>query len=113
MSVVAAASIEIHTCPQDVPSLPAWFAEVTLVARHLTQRGILDSLCDQVHLARGRAGEYEVIDFLAVLFGYALSGEPTLSRFLAAVDEPCVEALRALFEQDYLQHGFSPEQCGG
>jgi hypothetical protein len=142
MSVVATASIEIQTCPQDVPSLPAWFAEVTLVARHLVQRGILDALCDQVHLARGRAGEYEVIDFLAVLFGYAISGEPTLeafferlapfarpfmalfgreqlphratlSRFLAAIDEPCVQALRTLFEQDYLQHGFSPEQFGG
>src|SRR6266699_3986198 len=134
MSVVATASIEIQTCPQDVPSLPAWFAEVTLVARHLAQRGILDALCDQVHLARGRAGEYEVIDFLAVLFGYAISGErtleafferlapfarpfmalfgreqlphrATLSRFLAAMDTSCLKALRALFEHDCFPHG--------
>jgi hypothetical protein len=142
MSVVATAPVAIHTCPQDVPSLPAWFAEVTLLAHHLAQRGILDALCDQVHLARGRMGRYEVIDFLAILFGYAISGEPTfaafyerlapfagpfmalfgreqlphrstLSRFLAAMDTSCLEALRALFEQDCFQHGFSQEHVGG
>jgi hypothetical protein len=142
MSVVATASVAIHTCPQDVPSLPAWFAEVTLLAHHLTRRGILDAVCDQVHLARGRMGHYEVIDFLAVLFGYAISGEPTLaafferlapfagpfmalfgreqlphrstlSRFLAAIDQPCLKALRALFEQECFQHGFSQEHVGG
>src|SRR6516164_353671 len=146
MSVVATASIEIHTCPQDVPSLPAWFAEVTLVARHLAQRGILDTLCTQVHLARGRAGEYEVIDFLAVLFGYAISGERTLeafyqrlqpfavpfmalfdrdqlpsrsalSRFLAALTEAPVEALRSLFLDDLLSRPLATDaneqQTGG
>jgi hypothetical protein len=74
---------------------------------------------------------YEVIDFLAVLFGYAISGErtleafyerlqpfavpfmalferdrlparSTLSRFLAALTEEPVEALRTLFLDDLL-----------
>ena len=87
-------------------------------------------------------GRYEVIDFLAVLFGYAISGErtlaafyerlapfagpfmalfgreqlphrSTLSRFLAAVDQSCLKALRMLFEQDCFPHGFSQEQVGG
>ena len=138
----APASVALQTCPQDVPSLPAWFAEVTLLAHHLTQRGILDAVCEQVHLARGRAGQYEVIDFLAVLFGYAVSSEPTLatfferlapfadpfmalfgreqlphrstlSRFLADMDKPCVRALRTLFEHECFSHGFSQEQVGG
>ena len=138
----APASVALQTCPQDVPSLPAWFAEVTLLAHHLTQRGILDAVCEQVHLARGRAGHYEVIDFLAVLFGYAVSSEPTLatfferlmpfaspfmalfgreqlphrstlSRFLADMDQPCVQALRTLFEHECFSHGFSQEQIGG
>ena len=144
MTVVATApaSVAIQTCPQDVPSLPAWFAEVTLLARHLIQRGILDAVCEQVHLARGRAGHCEVIDFLVVLFGYAVSSEPTLatfferlapfaspfmalfgreqlphrstlSRFLADMDKPCVQALRTLFEHECFQHGFSQEQIGG
>lgn len=81
-----------------------------------------------MHLVRGRFGEYEVIDFLVLLFGYAISGERTLqefftrlapfampfmalfgrselphrsslSRFLAAVDRPCLEAFRTQFEK--------------
>ena len=142
MTVVATALVDIQTSSQDVPTLPAWFAEVTLLARLLTQRGIFAAVCEHVHLARGRAGHYEVIDFVAVLFGYAISGEPTLaafferlapfarpfmalfereqlphrsslSRFLADMDEPCLQALRSLFEQDCFQHGFSQEQIGG
>jgi hypothetical protein len=45
---VVATLVDIQTCPQDVPSLPAWFAEVTLLARHLERRGILNAVCDQV-----------------------------------------------------------------
>jgi hypothetical protein len=36
---------------------------------------------EQVRFARKRFGRYEVIDFLAVLFGYAISGERTLEEF--------------------------------
>jgi hypothetical protein len=35
----------------------------------------------QVHLVRGRFGRYEAIDFLALLFGYAISGERTLQAY--------------------------------
>lgn len=95
-----------------------------------------------MRLARGRAGPYEALDFVAVLLGYAVSGEATLqafferllpfaqpcmalfgreqlparstlSRFLAAVDRPCLEAFRRRFLHDRLQHGFSGEQMGG
>ena len=84
-----------------------------------------------MRFARRRFGRYEVIDFLAVLFGYAISGEgtleafyerlqpfaipfmalfdrdqlparSTLSRFLAALTEAPVEALRTLFLNDLL-----------
>ena len=134
--------LEVQTSAVDRPSVPAWLAEVTLLAQHLTRRGVLDAIGDQVHLARGRMGHYEVIDFLAVLFGYAISGERTLaafyerlapfagpfmalfgreqlphrctlSRFLAAMDASCLEALRALFEKDCFGHGFSQEHMGG
>ncbi len=82
-----------------------------------------------MRFARARFGTYDVIDFVAVLIGYVLSGEPTLqafyerlapfaelfmalfgpnqlphrstlSRFLAALDQPTVEALRARFQED-------------
>ena len=139
---VGTAAIDIQTSPDDVPTIPPWFAEVTVIARHFQQRGLLDALSAQVRLARGRAGHFDVIDFIVILLGYAISGEATLeaffarlapfarpfmalfgrdrfphrstlSRFLDAVDAPCLEALRRLFEQDMAQHGGSGERLGG
>ena len=65
--------------------MPAWFAEVVMVAQHLATTGLLDALAHQVRQVRGRFGSYEPIDFLALLFGYAISGERTLSAFFARV----------------------------
>ena len=85
---------------------------------------------------------YEPIDFLALLIGYAISGERTLSdfferlvpfgtafmalfgrnclphrsslsRFLADVDRPCLEAFRTLFERHSFTEGWTPETIGG
>jgi hypothetical protein len=121
--------IEIQTSPLAVAALPHWFGEVSLVAQYLTHLGVLEALSQRVRLARGRMGTYEVIDFVAVLLGYALSGERTLqtfyerilpfacpfmalfgrkllphrsslSRFLASLDQSTVEALRTLFLED-------------
>ncbi len=142
MATVPAPLVEIHTSPDDVPSIPSWFPELILLARHFTQRGILDAIAQQVRLARGRAGHYDVIDFVAVLLGYALSGEPTLeaffdrlhpfagpfmalfgrdqlphrstlSRFLADVDAACLEALRQQFNHDLGQHSVAGDLLGG
>src|SRR5262249_38945310 len=86
--------------------------------------------------------QYEVLDFLALLFGNAISGErtlqayferlapfaapfvalfergtlphrATLSRFLSAVDGPCLEALWALFVSSSFRWGWPPETIGG
>ncbi len=122
-------SVHIHLSPESAPSLPCWFGEVAMVSQVLKTLGLLDRIQTKVRFGRARFGQYEVIDFLAVLIGYALSGEPTLhafyarltpfatpfmalferhqlphrstlSRFLAALDRPAVEALRSLFQQD-------------
>lgn len=106
-------------------------AEVAVFAQVLSHAGILQSIQDQVRFARARFGQYDLIDFVVVLLGYAISGEPslqafyerlspfaeafmalfdrkqlphrsTLSRFLAALDEATVEALRSLFLKDLL-----------
>ncbi len=142
MAPLPTSSVDIRTCPEDVPSLPAWFAELILLARHFTQRGVFDALNQHVRLARGRAGHYDVIDFVAILLGYALSGEPTLepffdrlqpfagpfmalfgrerlphrstlSRFLADVDAACVDALRQQFAHDLGQHALTGDLLGG
>jgi hypothetical protein len=142
MSSITAPPLEIRTSPQEVPSLPPWFAEVVLLAQYCSQQGYLDAISRQVRLARGRAGTFEVLDFVVILLGYAISGEPTLeaffdrlapfarpfmalfgrdqlphratlSRFLAAVDAPCRDALRQVFQDDLFQSGFAGEQLGG
>jgi hypothetical protein len=126
---MASKAVEIQTSPQSVPSTPSWLGEVTIAAHYLTYLGLLERIAERVRFARRRFGIYDVIDFVVVLIGYALSGEPTLktfyerlhpfatpfmalfgrnklpsrsalSRFLEAIDQPTVEALRALFEED-------------
>src|SRR5258708_1413659 len=128
---MAQSSVTIQVSPKSVPSSPSWFAEVAAFAQVLTHDGILKTIQEQVRLARARFGHYDLIDFVAVLIGYMVSGEPTLmafyerllpfaepfmavfgrnqlphrsslSRFLAALDQPTVEALRTLFQKDLL-----------
>jgi len=105
-------------------------AQIVLIAGYLRGHGLLDALSTQVRVVRGRFGRYEVIDFLALLFGYAISGEQTLqaffdrlhpfaesfmalfergtlphrstlSRFLAAIDSPCLDALQTVFTTSF------------
>ncbi len=126
MSTDDPSSVSIQTEASPIPSVPAWFGEVALVAHILTRQGLLSEISERVRFSRKRFGTYEVIDFLVVLMGYALSGEPTrasyyerlqpfatpfmalfgrtqlphrstLSRFLAALDQASVEALRSVF----------------
>ena len=123
------ASVSIQITPESAPSIPSWFAEVAAFAQVLRHVGLLQAIGEQVRFARARFGQYELLDFVVVLIGYAVSGEPTLlafyerllpfaepfmalfgrkqlphrstlSRFLAALDQPTVEALRALFLKD-------------
>jgi len=113
-----------------------------MIARHLATKGLLEAFAQRVRLVRGRFGSYEPIDFLGPLVGYAISGERTLadffervapfemafmalfgrrclpprsslSRFLADVDRPCLEAFRALFEQQSFAEGWTAESIGG
>ncbi len=87
---------EVHTSPCDRPSVPAWFAEVVIIARHLVRKEVLDVFAHQVRLIQGRFGKYEPIDFLALLLGYAISGERTLSEFFDSL-APFQTAFMALF----------------
>src|SRR5450631_1024262 len=124
-------SVHIQSAPESLPTVPCWFAEVAIVAQCFTRSGLLPAIEHQVRLVRPRFGTYEVLDFVVVLLGYAISAKPTLlafydrltpfavpfmalfnreklphrttlSRFLAALDPPCVEALRRLFHDDLI-----------
>jgi hypothetical protein len=142
MTSIVDSSVNIHTSDTLAPCPPPWFGETVLVVTHLKKQGVLTKLSERVQFARRRFGHYEVIDFLAVLFGYAISGErtletfyeslqpfavpfmalfdrdhlparSTLSRFLAALTEAPVEALRTLFLDDLLARPLTPDKQTG
>jgi hypothetical protein len=135
-------SISIIASDQLLPAMPAWFNEVVLIAHLWAQSGLLAALHQQVKVARGKAGDYEVIDFALLLLAYAISQEATLdkyfqqlppiktalsalwerdqtpsasalSRFLSAVREKPVTQLRKILFQDLLSNGLELEQMGG
>src|SRR2546421_238583 len=101
MTSIANGAVIIQTSAEAVPSPPAWFGEVVLIASYLRKHGVLTKISEQVHFARRRFGQYEVIDFLAVLFGYAISGERTLEAFYERL-QPSAIPFMALFERDQL-----------
>src|SRR6266704_2086358 len=143
MTSIADGSVIIQVSSESVPSTPSWLGEVVLIVGYLRKHGVLTKISERVRFARRRFGHYEVIDFLAVLFGYTISGERTLeafyerlqpfavpfmalferdrlpsrsalSRFLAALTEAPVEALRTLFLDDLLARPLTPDkQTGG
>lgn len=139
---IAAGSGIIQASSQSVPSTPPWFGEVALLAQHLRKQGILPAIGERVRFARRRFGPDEVLDVVALLFGYAIRGErtleafdealppfapafmallgrerlparSTLSRFLAALTPEPVEALRTLFLEDLLARRVVKEEQGG
>src|SRR6266566_4354279 len=146
MTSIADGLVKIQTTTESTISTPSWFGEVVVISRHLHTHGVRSLINEQVRFARKRFGRYEVIDFLAVLFGYAISGERTLeefyqrlqpfaipfmalfgrgrlpsrsalSRFLAALTEAPVAALRSLFLDDLLSRPLTNDsnekQTGG
>ena len=101
MTSIADGSVRIQTSSECAASPPSWFGEVVLMAAHLRKHEVLGKIAEHVRFARRRFGRYEVIDFLAVLFGYAMSGEHTLEAFYERL-QPFAGPFMALFEPDQL-----------
>ena len=81
MTSIADGAVIIQTSAESAPLTPSWFGEGALIAGYLRKHGVLSKINERVRFALRRFGRYEVIDFLAVLFGYAISGERTLEAF--------------------------------
>jgi hypothetical protein len=142
MSTDHPSSVSLQTSTEPIASVPEWFGEVALIAHTMTRLGLLSEISEHVRFVRKRFGRFEVIDFVVMLMGYAISGEPTLkayyerlqpfasafmalfgrsglphratlSRFLAALDEPFVEALRTVFLHDALARLGPEANVGG
>ena len=94
-------SVIIQISSESVPTPPCWLGEVVLLVEHLRKQGVLAAIDERVRFARRRFGHYEVIDFLAVLFGYAISGERTLEAFYERL-APFAEPFMALFNREQL-----------
>ncbi|WP_242527281.1 hypothetical protein [Ktedonosporobacter rubrisoli] len=101
MTSIADTSVKIQATSESNPSPPCWFGEALVISRHLCTQGILSKITEQVRFARKRFGRYEILDFLAVLFGYAISGERTLEEFYESL-QPFAVPFMALFERDRL-----------
>jgi hypothetical protein len=135
-------AVKIQIAEASVPSTPSWLGEVAVVAQVLTHVGLRSAIQERVRFARARFGVYDTIDFVVVLIGYAVSGEPTLkafyerllpwaspfmalfgrqdlparstlSRFLSTLDQPAVEALRTLFQEDLVARPTFASPPGG
>jgi hypothetical protein len=65
--------VRIQTTSESCPTTPCWFGEVTLIIERLRKQGLFSKVSEQIRFARRCFGRYDVIDFLAVLFGYAIS----------------------------------------
>ncbi len=135
-------SVHVQIAPTSVPSTPSWLGEVAVVAHVFSQLGLQRAIEERVRFTRTRMGDYEVIDFVVMLIGYAVSGErtlqsfyqrllpfaepfmalfgratlphaATLSRFLAALDQESVEILRTLFQEDLVARTAFASPPGG
>ncbi|HEY7416689.1 MAG TPA: hypothetical protein VH593_15990 [Ktedonobacteraceae bacterium] len=54
---------------------------MAVFAQILTHERILTAIAERVRFTRARFGRYDLLDFVAVVIGYAVSGEPTLLTF--------------------------------
>jgi hypothetical protein len=70
------AAVTIQITPTSEPPTPSWMGEVAAFAQVLTHIGLLKTIQEQVRFSR--------------------------ARFLAALDQASVEALRKAFQQDVL-----------
>ena len=78
---IADSSVTIQASTRSVPSPPPWFGEVALLIHPLRKQATHGYTKKRVRIARRRFGQFEVIDFVAVLFVYARSLERTLEAF--------------------------------
>jgi hypothetical protein len=142
MSSDTLAPVTVQTSSEAIPAVPAWFGEVAVLAHYLQHVGVLAMIEERVRFTRRRFGHYDLIDFVVVLLGYAVSSERTLeafyesvqpfaaqfmalfgrerlphrltlSRFLTALNQAPVEALRTVFLEDLLARPLEKEEKTG
>ena len=104
---MAFAPLKLFSPPLDIEGL-VWRSRADGCAPAQARRPDEERLACALYTTAVR--HYEVIDFLAVLFGYAISGERTLEAFYERL-QPFAVPFMALFERDQLPR-FGPKKPG-
>jgi hypothetical protein len=102
MNSIADGSVIIQTSSQSMLSTPSWFGEATLIVEYLRKQGVLSAINERVRGCRGGAsGAMRSSTFLPSSQGYAISGERTLEAFYEEL-QPFAPTFMALFDRDQL-----------
>lgn len=82
-------SVHIQIAPTSVLSTPSWLGEVAVLAHVFNQFGLQKAIEERVRFARARMGDYEVIDFVVMLMGYAPLRRTYLRDLLSTIASVC------------------------
>ena len=89
MTSIADGSVNIQATSESNLATLCWFGEIVLISSYLRKHGVLSKINERVRFARRRFGHYEVIDFLAVLFGLRHQWRANSGRVLRATPALC------------------------
>ncbi|MBI2570042.1 MAG: hypothetical protein HYV63_23810 [Candidatus Schekmanbacteria bacterium] len=78
---------------------PDWLVEAIVVARFWRMIGILDAIDESVRAPRGKAGDYEVCDYVLMLLAFSLSGHLHVRHFRKRL-EGYEQALAAAWDRE-------------
>ncbi len=103
MSTDNPSSVTLQTDASPILSVPAWFGEVAVIAHTVTRLGLLSDMSERVRFTRKRFARFEVIDFVVMRIGYAISGDPTRHPRITSAGShlrrhlwPCSDVVRYL-----------------
>src|SRR5712692_1023190 len=82
-------SAHVQIAPTSVPATPSWLGEVAVLAHVFSQLGLQKAIEERVRFARARMGDYEVIDFVVMLMGYAPPWRTLLRSLLSTTASVC------------------------
>jgi hypothetical protein len=94
-------TLDLRASSSPRPAAPPWLTEAVLVLRTWWTRWLPLPLVTSVRVERGRAGKFEVLDFVLVLLAYAVSGAATLHAFYEQA-RPAARALMGLWQRHAL-----------
>jgi hypothetical protein len=102
MNSIANGSVIIQTSSKPVLSMPCWFGEATLIVEHLRKHGVLSASSERVRGYRGGVSDtMKSAIFSPSRSRYAISGERTLEAFYEGI-QPFAPTFMALFDRDQL-----------